>query len=95
MGGILKSFGELFLSLFGLDKLGKTEEAEDMKDSFNDIVKTLGITSGPVFQTKKVKAAEERREREAMRQAQEETARNTAAQAQALQDLLDEIRKRP
>lgn len=84
--GFLKSIGEFVSTLFGLDKIKESENSQKFQDGVNDIAKTLGAKK-PIFQTKKEKAAAEKRAQETQTKAVAETAENTKQIAQALNDI--------
>lgn len=86
--GFLKSIGEFIATLFGLDKIKNSENGQNFQDAVNDIGKTCGFKR-PVFQTKKEKAAAEKRAAEEQARVNAEIAQNTKAISETLKDISD------
>ena len=82
---MLKSIGDFIFSLFGLDQWSKSDEAEGMKESVNDICDTLKISH--VFQTKKDKEEAERKALAEQRRNIAETAENMKEITRLLGDI--------
>jgi len=88
--GFLKALGSFISSLFGLDKIKNSESGQEFQDAVNEMGKTIGFKK-PLFQTKKEKAAAEKRVQEERDKTSAEIAKNTADISQALKDISDMI----
>ena len=83
----LKAAGVFFASLTGLDNLGKSEEGQDLQDTFNDLV------GRPVFQTEKVKREAEQRAKEEKRRTIQEIATTTKKTNESIEKLIENFTK--
>lgn len=87
--GIIKSALGLFSSIFGFDKLAKSDEGQSVQDAINDI--GFNFSNKPIFQTKKVKEKAEKEAKQQEREAIKRTAENTQKIAEELARLNERL----